>query len=127
KNKAAAKAKAESLLVDIKKGADFELLAKRESMDPGSKETGGDLGWNRRSQMVREFDRWMFALAPGQLSPVIETQYGYHIIRLDRAQPQEVKARHILIKPKMDSADVAAARLRADSVLAIWKNGKAPF
>ena len=118
-----ARAKAESLLVDIKAGADFEMLAKRESMDLGSGANGGDLGWNRRGRMVAEFDRWMFALAPGQLSPVIETPFGYHIIRVDRVQPGEVKARHILISPKVDSADVARARLEADSVAAAWKAG----
>ena len=121
-----ARAKAESLLVEIKTGGDFEMLAKRESMDPGSRDNGGDLGWNRRGRMVAEFDRWMFALAPGQLSPVIETPFGYHIIRVDRVQPGEVKARHILIAPKIDSADVARAGLAADSVAAAWKAG-APF
>jgi peptidyl-prolyl cis-trans isomerase SurA len=118
-----AKAKAESLLVEIRKGGDFEQIAKRESMDPSSKELGGDLGWNRRGSMVAEFDKWMFALAPGQMSPVIETPFGYHIIRVDRVQPGEVKARHILIRPRIDSADVAAAKLRADSVLALWQGG----
>ncbi len=118
-----ARAKAESLLVDIKAGADFEMLAKRESMDLGSGANGGDLGWNRRGRMVAEFDRWMFALPPGQLSPVIETPFGYHIIRVDRVQPGEVKARHILISPKVDSADVAHAGLEADSVAAAWKAG----
>ena len=121
--KAAAKAKAESLLVEIRKGGDFEQIAKRESMDPGSKELGGDLGWNRRGQMVPEFERWMFALAPGQMSPVIETTFGYHIIRVDRVQPGEVKARHILIKPRIDSVDIVAAKVRADSVLALWQSG----
>jgi peptidyl-prolyl cis-trans isomerase SurA len=121
-----ARTKAESLLVEIKTGGDFEKLAKRESMDPGSRENGGDLGWNRRGRMVPEFDRWMFSLAPGQLSPVIQTAFGYHVIRVDRVQPGEVKARHILISPKIDSADVARARLEADSVLAAWRAG-APF
>ena len=124
KAKAAAKAKAESLLVEIRKGGDFEQIAKRESMDPSSKELGGDLGWNRRGQMVPEFERWMFALAPGQLSPVVvETTFGYHIIRVDRVQPGEVKARHILIRPRIDSADIAAAKLRADSVKKLWEGG----
>jgi peptidyl-prolyl cis-trans isomerase SurA len=116
-------AKAESLLVELRKGGDFALIAKRESMDPGSRELGGDLGWNRRGTMVPEFDRVMFAINPGQLSPVIETGFGYHIIRVDRVQPQEVKARHILIRPVIDSADVAAARVRADSVYNLWKGG----
>lgn len=121
-----ARAKAESLLVELRTGADFEMLAKRESMDPGSKDNGGDLGWNRRGRMVPEFDRWMFALPPGQISPVIETPFGYHIIRVDRVQPGEVKARHILIAPKIDSADVVRAGRTADSVAAAWKAG-APF
>ena len=121
--KEAARQKAESLLVEIQKGADFEKVAKRVSDDAGSREQGGDLGWNRRGRMVPEFDRWMFALPPGQLSPVIETSFGYHIIRVDRAQPAEVKARHILITPRIDSLDVKRARLEADSVLAQWKAG----
>jgi len=124
----AALAKAESLLVEVNtKGADFEKIAKRESMDPGSKDAGGDLGWNRRGHMVPEFDRIMFALAEGQVSPfVVETSFGFHIIKVDRVQPAERKARHILIAPKLDSADVARARLVADTVLRLWKAGT-PF
>jgi peptidyl-prolyl cis-trans isomerase SurA len=118
-----ARVKAESLLAEIRNGGDFELLAKRESMDPGSREKGGDLGWNRRGIMVPEFDRWMFALAPGQLSPVVQSSFGYHIIRVDRVQPSEVKARHILISPRIDSLDVTRARLEADSVAAAWRTG----
>ena len=121
-----ARAKAESLLAELKRGGDFEKLAKRESNDAGSKDNGGDLGWNRRGRMVPEFDRWMFALPPDQLSPVVQTAFGYHIIRVDRANPAEVKARHILITPKIDSADVLRAKLEADSVLAAWKAGT-PF
>ena len=122
--KAKARAKAESLLVEIRKGGDFELIAKRESMDPGTKALGGDLGWNRRgSGLVPEFEAMMFALRPGDVSPVIETAFGYHIIRVDRVQAAEVKARHILIAPVIDSGDVAAARVEADTVAAQWKRG----
>ena len=71
----------------------------------GTKELGGDLGWNRRGRMVPEFDRMMFALNPGIISPVIETAFGFHIIRVDRVQPAEVKARHILIRPTVDTSD----------------------
>jgi peptidyl-prolyl cis-trans isomerase SurA len=125
--KAKAKARADSLLDELKKGGDFEQIAKRESMDPGTKQLGGDLGWNRRgSGLVPEFERMMFALPPGALSPVIETTFGYHIIRVDRVQSAEVKARHILIAPAIDSADVAAARAEADSVAAQWRRG-APY
>lgn len=108
--KARARAKADSLYAEIKKGGDFEQIAKRESMDPSSKPQGGDLGWNRRGAMVPEFERVMFALSPGQVSPVIETAFGFHIIRVDRVQAAEVKARHVLISPVIDSADIASAR-----------------
>jgi peptidyl-prolyl cis-trans isomerase SurA len=122
--KAKSKARAESLLVEIRKGGDFEQIAKRESMDPGTKAVGGDLGWNRRgSGLVPEFEAMMFALRPGEVSPVIETAFGYHIIRVDRVQSAEVKARHILIAPVIDSADVAAAKIEADSVAVQWRRG----
>ncbi|MEO5697155.1 MAG: peptidylprolyl isomerase [Burkholderiaceae bacterium] len=120
-----ARAKADSLLVEIRKGGDFELIAKRESMDPGSKAQGGDLGWNRRGAMVPEFERMMFALPPGQVSPVIETAFGYHIIRVDRVQAAEVKARHILIAPVVDSADIATSRVVADTVAQLMRRGTA--
>jgi peptidyl-prolyl cis-trans isomerase SurA len=116
-------AKAESLLVEIRKGADFAQVAKRESMDPGSKEQGGDLGWHRRGEFVPTFDRVYFALRPGQVSPVIKTTFGYHIIKIDRAQPSEVKGRHILIRPEIDSVQVAQAHALADSVAALWRAG----
>jgi peptidyl-prolyl cis-trans isomerase SurA len=122
--KAKAKAHIDSLLVEIRKGGDFELIAKRESMDPGTKQLGGDLGWNRRgSGLVPEFEAMMFALRPGEVSPVIETAFGYHIIKVDRVQSAEVKARHILIAPVVDSSDVAAAKVEADTVAAQWRRG----
>jgi peptidyl-prolyl cis-trans isomerase SurA len=122
--KARAKARADSLLAEIRKGGDFEQIAKRESMDPGTRQLGGDLGWNRRGGgLVPEFEQMMFALRPGEVSPVIETAFGYHIIRVDRVQAAEVKARHILIAPVIDSSDVAAAKVEADSVAAQWRRG----
>lgn len=122
----AARVKAESLLAEIRRGGDFEQIAKRESMDPSSKETGGDLGWNRRGNFVKPFEEMAFALAPGSVSPVVETTFGFHILRVDRVQPAEVKVRHILIRPKIDSLDVARARAEADTALAKWKAGM-PF
>ena len=121
-----ARAKAESILAEIKRGADFALLAKRESMDPTTKETGGDLGWARRGQYVPEFERWVWSLPPGELSPVFESPFGFHIVRVDRVAAGEVKARHILIRPKLDSADLARAHLEADTVAKAWRAG-APF
>lgn len=119
----AALAKAESILVELRKGGDFEQIAKRESMDPGTKELGGDLGWRRRGDFVPAFERVYFALPPGQISPIVKTSFGYHIIRIDRVQPSEVKGRHILIIPKVDSADIAAARAEAGRVAEEWRKG----
>jgi peptidyl-prolyl cis-trans isomerase SurA len=121
----AARAKAESLLAEIKAGGNFESIARRESMD-ASRELGGDLGWERPSKYVPEFARWVSALPPGQLSPVVETPFGFHIIRVDRRQPGEVKARHILIKPVVDSQQVTRTRALADSVADLWRKGT-PF
>ena len=120
-----ARAKADSLLLEVRKGGDFELIAKRESMDEASKPQGGDLGWNRRGAMVPEFERVMFSLPPGSISNVVETAFGYHIIRVDRVQAGEVKARHILISPRIDSADVAAARAEAQLVATQLRSGAA--
>jgi peptidyl-prolyl cis-trans isomerase SurA len=125
--KEVARVRAESLLAQLKSGTDFEKLAKRESMDLKTRETGGDLGWARRNDNLPEFERWLFgspfqaALPPGQLSPVVETPYGYHIIRVDRVQPGEVKAHQILIAPRIDTADVTRAAKLADSVARMLK------
>lgn len=101
----------------------FESVAKSVSQDPGSREQGGDLGWNRRGQMVPAFDRIMFGLPPNVLSGIVETPFGLHIIKVDRVLPAEVKARHILIRPIIDSADVVRTRLDADSIAGVWRRG----
>ena len=121
-----AKAKADSILAEIRRGADFAQVARRESQDSGSAERGGDLGWNRRGELVPEFEAMMFALTPGQVSPVVKTQYGYHIIKVDRSKPSEVKAAHILIKPEYVPPDTLRAKARADSALLVWRSG-VPF
>jgi len=72
---------------------------------------------------VPEFEAAMFSLRPGQLSPVIKTQFGYHIIRVDRVQPAEVRASHILIAPVIDSADVEHTKVYADSIAQVWADG----
>jgi peptidyl-prolyl cis-trans isomerase SurA len=125
-SKAKTRAKIDSLRAELEKHPeDFENIAKKESMDPSTKDLGGDLGWNRRGRMVAEFDRMMFALNPGVLSPVVETSFGYHIIRVDRVQPAEVKARHILLSWVLDSADEKRSKALADSIANVWRKGGA--
>jgi peptidyl-prolyl cis-trans isomerase SurA len=116
-------AKAESLLAEIRGGADFAAVARRESEDPASRDQGGDLGWTRRGSFVPEFENMMLAMQVGRVSPVFSTTYGYHILRVDRVQSGEYKVRHILLRPDVDSADVARARAQADTVVEQWRAG----
>jgi len=113
-----AKALAESLLERLKKGEKFDELAKRYSDDPGSAPLGGDLGWFRRGHMVKAFEDAAWSLLPGQVSGVVKTDFGYHIIKLERARQGERKARHILISPNIHPGDVERARAEADTVAA---------
>ena len=80
--KEAARAKASEILSQVKGGADFAELAKQHSQDPGSGPRGGDLDYFERGQMVGPFEEAAFALAPGQTSELVETRFGYHIIRV---------------------------------------------
>jgi len=111
-----AKAQADSIVLELRRGADFATAARRFSQDPGSKDQGGSLNWFRRGVMVPEFERVAFALKPGVVSDPVESPFGYHIIQVERIQPGEVQARHILIVPQIDSVHVDSARAIADSV-----------
>jgi peptidyl-prolyl cis-trans isomerase SurA len=114
--KARALAQADSIVGELRKGADFATAAKRFSMDPGSRDQGGSLNWFRRGVMVPEFERVAFNLKPGVVSDPVESPFGYHIIQVERIQPGEVQARHILLIPDIDSVHVDSARVLADSV-----------
>jgi parvulin-like peptidyl-prolyl isomerase len=125
--KAAARAKAETLRAEIKAGGDFERIAKRESMDAATKDLGGDLGWRKRGDLPIELERLLFGMLTikqGEVSQVVESPFGFHLIRLDRANPPaEVKVRQILIVPKIDSVDVQRARFLSDSLVGVLRRG----
>lgn len=121
--KAAARAKAEDILAQLRAGGDFETLARRFSEDPGSREQGGSLGWFRRGRMVPAFEQAVYSLRPGQTSGIVETDFGFHIIRLEKARGGERQARHILIRPETGEADIARAGERADSVASAVRGG----
>jgi peptidyl-prolyl cis-trans isomerase SurA len=122
--RATALATAEQVLRELGSGTEFEVLARRYGMD-ATKERGGDLGWFRRGQMVRSFDQVVFAMRPGQTSGIVETEFGFHIIRLEKQRGPERQARHILIRPTISAADVELARQRADSVATAIRGGAA--
>jgi len=88
----AAKAKADELLAQVKKSpGDFANIAKKSSQDPGSAEKGGDLDWFGRGGMVKAFEDVAFTLKEGQISDVVRSDFGFHIIRVTGVRPERVK------------------------------------
>lgn len=112
----AALAKAEEALSELREGADFATVARRFSEDPATRERGGELGWFRRGRFVPAFERAAYALRPGQVSGIVETSFGYHIIKIDRVRGPERLARHILVRPELSSEALARTRERAQDV-----------
>lgn len=104
--KTAAKNLALELLDSVKQGLDFSELAKKYSGDSMSAIQGGDLGYAKKGTFVKEFEEAVYSLKPGEVSDIVETEYGYHIIKLNEKQGDKIKSQHILIKyPKLESSD----------------------
>jgi len=126
--KDAYKQKAEELLKRVKAGEDFAALARLYSQDPGSAPQGGDLGFNDRSTFVKEFSAWAFKLKAGEISPVFETDFGFHFLQVVERRGEQVHVRHILIVPAVTQASLDRAKAKADSVYDfITKNKKIDF
>jgi peptidyl-prolyl cis-trans isomerase D len=94
------KAKADDLLKQIKGGGDFAKLAQTNSEDPGSAAKGGDLGWIVRGQMVKNFEDTVFSLKPKEISDVITTEYGFHIIQVMEREPARLRTL-VEVKPEI--------------------------
>jgi peptidyl-prolyl cis-trans isomerase D len=88
---AAARAKAEGVLKEVKAGGDFAKLAEKYSDDPGSAKNGGELGWIGRGRTVPEFEKAAYSLGKGQTSDLVKSNYGFHIIRVEDKQEAHVK------------------------------------
>jgi peptidyl-prolyl cis-trans isomerase SurA len=114
--KAAARAKLQQLLDSLKMGVDFGDLARRHSEDPGSAKQGGELGLVRRGQFVKEFETAVFSLKEGEVSGIVETQFGFHIIQLLERRGDAVIARHILLRVSRTASSDSVAVALLDSL-----------
>ncbi|TKC01031.1 peptidylprolyl isomerase [Pedobacter cryophilus] len=119
--------KAESLRLRIKGGDSFGTMARLYSQDPMSAREGGDLGFFDRQTMAKEFTSWAFKLKQGEMSPVFETEFGFHFLEVVERRGEQVRARHILIIPENTPAALERAAAEIDSTYQKVKAGKLDF
>lgn len=119
--------KIDALRLRVKSGEDFAFLAKSYSEDPGSAPDGGDLGFFDRTRMVKEFTAWAFKLKAGEISPVFESEHGFHILQVIERRGEQVQARHILIRPQTTPASLDRVKLQADSIYTNINSKKITF
>lgn len=119
--------KLEALRLRVKSGEDFGFLAKTYSEDPGSASECGDYGFIDRQTMVKEFTAWAFKLKAGEMSPVFETEYGYHIVQVIERRGEQAHVRHILIRPQNTPQSLDRTKLKADSIYQDIIGKKLPF
>jgi peptidyl-prolyl cis-trans isomerase D len=113
---AAARVRADAVRQEVLAGADFAVVAARESADPGSAQMGGALGTITRGQTVPPFEEAVFSLPIGQVSQPVRTDFGYHIIQVEERTGDAARARHILITPQPNDAALDRLYARADSL-----------
>lgn len=111
----------------ITNGESFATLAVLYSEDPGSATRGGELGFVSRGDLVPEFSAVAFNLKEGEVSKIVKTDYGYHIIQLVEKKGERINVRHILLKPKITIEEKNKAKLRLDSVRNEINAGKLTF
>jgi peptidyl-prolyl cis-trans isomerase SurA len=123
----AARAKAQTILERIRNGESFELLASLYSEDISSAQQGGLLDWAQRGTYVKEFEGAAFKLKAGEVSDVVKTPFGYHIIEMVERRGDMIQAKHILIRPQSTSKDAEYAQLKLDSIREDILAGKISF
>jgi peptidyl-prolyl cis-trans isomerase SurA len=126
-NKAQARATIERIRTELKGGADFASLAIQYSQDPGSAKAGGDLGFIPKGQLIPSFEKAAYALNEGQISDVVETRYGYHLIQLLSKELNSIHARHILIGFERKAGDFSEVIQQLNAIRADVLSGKATF
>jgi len=118
-------------LNDIKKeveaGADFKIKAILYSQDPGSSNNGGFYTMNRKTPFVKEFKDVAFALEEGEISEPFETDFGWHIIKIDKVKGQELELRHILLIPKVTEETLQEAKKKIADLYTKITTGKVTF
>ena len=125
--KLAARQKLEDLRKRILAGEDFAKLARQYSQDPGSAAAGGELGFFKRKELVPEYEAAAMRLEPGQISNVVESQFGFHLIQLIERKGQEFNTRHILLKPETATVDITSTAVQLDSVRTLIVNDSTTF
>lgn len=111
----------------LDEGADFAKLAEEYSEDPGSSERGGDLGFVSRGDLVKEFEEVAFALDEGEISDIVQSQFGFHIIQLLERQGEKVHVRHILIRLQPTKKDEEAVVKKLTDIRQKIINGDSTF
>lgn len=120
-------AKIEKVQELLNQGQDFTELARQYSEDPGSASSGGDLGWVKRGDLVREFEEVAFTLEPGQISDIVQTQFGFHIIQLIERQGERIHVRHVLIRLQPTAEDERRVASRLQEIRQKIVSGEANF
>lgn len=126
-SRSAARERIEGVLQELRSGGDFALLARKYSGDPGSAPLGGELGLVQRGELVKPFEDAAWALKKGEISDIVETRYGFHLIQRLGKAPGAIRLRHILIPFNQADRDGAATIALLDSIRAEVLAGKATF
>jgi len=111
----------------LEEGADFAELAKKYSEDPGSAANGGDLGFVKRGDLVKEFEEAAFALKEGEISDIVQTQFGFHLIQMVEKRGDKIRVRNILVRLQPTEEDEKRVREKLMEIREKILKGEATF